>query len=105
MRSWQSWSRPRSVRSCFFGPLPNVRSIEKEPTTLHRRRFCAKPRVAMGPTLELAAIAVTSQGAASKADVVAVEEPLEIRLVTRAEDKSLCLTMRTPGDDENLVYG
>lgn len=63
----------------------------------------------MGQVRELAAIAVTGLGASSKSDAVAVEEPLEIRLRARGaapdEPKSLCLTMRTPGDDEDLVHG
>lgn len=42
-------------------------------------------------------------------DLVAVEEPLEIRLVYTVEgqpvQKSLCITMRTPGHDLELVTG
>jgi FdhD protein len=38
---------------------------------------------------------------AEHTDAVAVEEPLEIRL----GDTPLAVTMRTPGDDEDLVYG
>ena len=44
-----------------------------------------------------------------KADAVAVEEPLEIRLVSGPEEKrkgkSLSITMRTPGDDFELAVG
>ncbi|MDX1583560.1 MAG: formate dehydrogenase accessory sulfurtransferase FdhD [Thermoanaerobaculia bacterium] len=41
------------------------------------------------------------------ADVVAVEEPLEIQLVLPEEpgEFSLSVTMRTPGDDEDLAAG
>lgn len=42
-------------------------------------------------------------------DVVAVESPLEIRVVFRdgekRKDRSLSITMRTPGDDEALAAG
>ena len=47
--------------------------------------------------------------APTDSDRVAVEEPLEIRLGYSAngarEDRSLAITMRTPGDDINLVTG
>ncbi len=38
-------------------------------------------------------------------DVVAVEEPLEIQLVLDGRDFSLSITMRTPGQDEDLAAG
>ena len=42
-------------------------------------------------------------------DRIAVEEPLEIRLGFetdgRRETRSVSITMRTPGDDEDLVTG
>lgn len=45
----------------------------------------------------------------NKEDLLAVEEPLEIRLgfgpSTERQQKSLAITMRTPGNDENLVIG
>lgn len=44
-----------------------------------------------------------------KEDLLAVEEPLEIRLgfgpKSQRKQKSLAITMRTPGNDENLVLG
>lgn len=44
-----------------------------------------------------------------KEDLLAVEEPLEIRLgfglPAERQQKSLAITMRTPGNDENLVIG
>src|SRR5215471_238229 len=43
----------------------------------------------------------TSVGAATEADVVAVEEPLEIRIAGEA----VAVTMRTPGHDHELVLG
>ena len=48
-----------------------------------------------------AIIRVRAHGVVSAEDHVAVEEPLEIRL----GGHSLAVTMRTPGDDEELVAG
>ena len=43
---------------------------------------------------------------ASAEDVVAVEEPLEIRLLVEADKpRSVSITMRTPGDDIDLAAG
>ena len=44
---------------------------------------------------------VSPEGAARRADGVAVEEPLEVRL----QGESFVVTMRTPGRDEDLVAG
>ncbi len=45
----------------------------------------------------------------NKEDLLAIEEPLEIRLgfgsSAERQQKSLAITMRTPGNDENLVVG
>lgn len=38
-------------------------------------------------------------------DIVAVEEPLEIRLTTEVETRKVSITMRTPGHDEELALG
>lgn len=40
-----------------------------------------------------------------KTDFIAVEEPLEIRLKTREHEKTIAITMRTPGNDHELVAG
>jgi FdhD protein len=48
-----------------------------------------------------AIVRVRGHGAVAASDHVAVEEPLEIRL----GGLSLAVTMRTPGDDEELVAG
>ncbi len=55
-------------------------------------------------------IEVTSDGAAqSKSDQLAVEDPMEIRIVSGPSDdrrgKSLSITMRTPGNDFELAAG
>ena len=39
------------------------------------------------------------------ADLVAAEEPLEIRLSTASGDRTVALTMRTPGHDAELAVG
>jgi FdhD protein len=43
----------------------------------------------------------SAEGARKKRDALAVEEPLEIRVDTQ----SVCVTMRTPGDDEEMAAG
>jgi len=52
----------------------------------------------------------TADGKETVDDVLAVEEPLEIRLAYRGEDgvpvsRGISITMRTPGDDEALAAG
>lgn len=41
----------------------------------------------------------------SAQDFLAVEEPLEIRLIVNEEPRSLSITMRTPGEDFDLALG
>lgn len=52
---------------------------------------------------------VTSAGATSATDMLAVEEPLEIRLVYGPDnariEKAVSVTMRTPGNDDELALG
>ncbi|MBW3670107.1 MAG: formate dehydrogenase accessory sulfurtransferase FdhD [Acidobacteria bacterium] len=43
--------------------------------------------------------------ATDSGDVVAVEEPLEIQLILDGRDFTLSITMRTPGQDEDLAAG
>ena len=38
-------------------------------------------------------------------DVLAIEEPLEIRVAWEDREKNISVTMRTPGDDEDLAAG
>lgn len=61
----------------------------------------SSPRVPAAPTEK---VAVERRGNASRAgefDVVAVEEPLEVRVL----GKPLAVVMRTPGDDPDLAVG
>ncbi len=48
---------------------------------------------------------VTSSGAEPNDDVLAVEEPLEIRVAAGQSEKNISVTMRTPGDDFDLAAG
>ncbi len=57
------------------------------------------PAAANSPALR--SVAVQRRGVALEQDVVVVEEPLEIRL----DGRPLVVTMRTPGDDEELAAG
>ena len=63
----------------------------------------------MSATVKHIEIVKISDGQVSKSDLVAVEEPLEIRLSYGAEnqreEKRLSVTMRTPGNDLELAMG
>jgi FdhD protein len=58
-------------------------------------------------TIETTVERVDGDGARELRDTVAVEEPLEIRLrmVDQAAERSVSITMRTPGDDAELAVG
>jgi FdhD protein len=61
------------------------------------------------PLSQLQITKVSTQHVATTEDMLVVEEPLEIKLAYGAADsrqqKSLAITMRTPGQDEELVLG
>ncbi len=57
------------------------------------------PDVANSPALR--SVAVRRRGEVLEHDLIVVEEPLEIRL----DGRPLVVTMRTPGDDEELAAG
>lgn len=63
----------------------------------------------MDPIKKIKAIKIASRENRYIDDFVSVEEPLEIRLVygppEDRQKKSVSITMRTPGDDENLAMG
>ncbi|HEX9941998.1 MAG TPA: formate dehydrogenase accessory sulfurtransferase FdhD [Thermoanaerobaculia bacterium] len=48
---------------------------------------------------------VGPDGAEERADHVATEEPLEIRLVQQGRTRTVAVTMRTPGSDAELALG
>ncbi len=48
---------------------------------------------------------VTQQSVTRDDDVLAVEEPLEIRIAWDGHEKNISVTMRTPGDDFDLAAG
>ena len=60
------------------------------------------------PEERTAPVAVTriAQGSVTEnEDVLAVEEPLEIRVAFEGREKNISVTMRTPGDDYDLAAG
>jgi FdhD protein len=60
------------------------------------------------PEERIAPVGVTrvAQGAVTRSeDVLAVEEPLEIRVAWDDREKNISVTMRTPGDDYDLAAG
>lgn len=60
-------------------------------------------------TVELQIIKISDDGTSTQNDLLAREEPLEIRLTFGASGnrttKSISVTMRTPGNDEELAVG
>jgi len=50
-------------------------------------------------------IKYVKSGVESRRDSIIVEEPLEIKIITKGKSYDLSITMRTPGDDFNLVTG
>ena len=59
------------------------------------------------PRGQVAATVVRYRGdrCETASDVVAAEEPLEVRLLTSAGERTVALTMRTPGHDGELAAG
>ena len=49
--------------------------------------------------------AVTRDGSRERPDILATEEPLEIRLQAGADTRTVAITMRTPGNDFELAAG
>jgi FdhD protein len=86
-------------------------SSEPTPTASARRgslfRVVADARPAPRRRGQIDASVVRFRGGRSErvADVVAAEEPLEIRLLTTAGERTVALTMRTPGHDGELAAG
>ena len=63
----------------------------------------------ISPTSALRIKKITSQGVLESEDILAVEEPLEIRitygLLDSRTEKNISVTMRTPGNDAELAIG
>jgi FdhD protein len=60
----------------------------------------------ISPSTSSRSIARVADGRAQvRVDALAVEEPLEIRLVTATSDEVVTVTMRTPGADAELALG
>jgi len=65
-----------------------------------------KPRKVRPGSKTRARVRVVEGGRARvRPDVLATEEPMEIRLRTGGESKTVAITMRTPGNDFELVAG
>ena len=58
-----------------------------------------------GSSTQASVIVVENGKVVSRTDQLATEEPLEIRIKTRGETKTLAITMRTPGADFDLATG
>jgi FdhD protein len=58
-----------------------------------------------GPTVEARIVVVRDGAASPRFDVLATEEPLEIRLRAGNERRTVAITMRTPGNDFELAAG
>lgn len=59
----------------------------------------------MDSALQISIVKTTADGARPGPDLVAVEEPLEIRLAYGDTVQKLAVTMRTPGHDAELAVG
>ncbi len=62
-------------------------------------------RVRPGRTVELDVTVLDGVRRTRRRDVTVTEEPLELRLATPSETKTLAITMRTPGNDFELAAG
>lgn len=58
-----------------------------------------------GRTVRTRTLKVRGDAATSRRDVLATEEPLEIRIETDGGSRTIAITMRTPGDDVELAAG
>jgi FdhD protein len=54
---------------------------------------------------QVAVTRITPGSVTQNEDVLAVEEPLEIRVACEGREKNISVTMRTPGDDYDLAAG
>jgi FdhD protein len=59
----------------------------------------------MGNALQVSIVKITGDSAQPVPDLLAVEEPLEIRLAYGGKVQNLAVTMRTPGYDADLALG
>lgn len=66
-------------------------------------RFDETPRPSS--TIQLPVHAVQGNRVQRRSDAVATEEPMEIRLIAGSEQRTIAVTMRTPGHDFELAAG
>ncbi len=63
------------------------------------------PQSRPGPTVPASPLVITGGAAKPRSDLLAAEEPLEIRVNSGAVDHPISVTMRTPGNDFELAVG
>src|SRR5439155_20367565 len=91
-----SWLRGWATRGCHPGRPPSSHSARHLGSRVYASRVSEAPPYS---TLEVRARRLP--GGREEDDLVAVEEPLEIRIA----GKPVAVTMRTPGHDEELALG
>jgi FdhD protein len=82
-------------------PATFAGSLTQEPGNVTGHITASLPAMADAPPYSTARVDVLRLPGGEEQDVVAVEEPLEIRIGGRA----VAVTMRTPGHDEELALG
>jgi FdhD protein len=91
-----------------FGPLSprglaDLKPLRSGLDTVDLRDLTEAAR--SGPSSEVRIVASAGGSAIRRFDRVATEEPLEIRVRTAGETRSVAITMRTPGNDFELAAG
>jgi FdhD protein len=76
----------------------------RKPRSVNPSELAALPPRA-GASTEVRTTVVEGGAAHPRFDVVATEEPLEIRVRTRSERRTVAITLRTPGSDFELAAG
>jgi FdhD protein len=75
----------------------------RKPRSVNPSDVAPPPRA--GAATEVRTTVVDAGTAHPRFDLVATEEPLEIRIRTRSERRTVAITMRTPGNDFELAAG
>ena len=72
---------------------------------LSRELEAASPPARPGPTMRASVTVVEAGTVGQRTDLLATEEPLEIRVIADGESHTVAITMRTPGADFELAAG